>query len=90
LSVTVAGATATLTGGGGEIAAGQALFPAFCGALEVVVVELITTSAVSCLPTSSVTVSRTVTEPDVGAAFKLVAAVLVLVNEPVPLTIDQE
>jgi hypothetical protein len=88
-TVAVVGATVTLTGGGGAIAAGHALLPAFDGALDVAVVELITTSAVSCFPTSSVTVSRTVTEPVVGAAFKLVAAVLVLVSEPVPLTIVQ-
>ena len=84
--LTVAGATVTLTGGGGAIAAGHALLPAFAGAAELVVGVLIVTSAVSCLPTSSVTVScKTVTEPEVGAASKLVAAVFVLVNEPVPL-----
>jgi len=71
------------------MAAGHALLPAFDGAVELVLLELIATSAVSCLPASSVTVSRTVTDPDVGAAFKLVAAVFVLVSEPAPLTIVQ-
>jgi hypothetical protein len=81
------GATVTLTGGGGEIAAGQAFVPAFDGAAELVVGVLIVTSAVSCLPASSVTVSRnTVREPEAGAASKLVAPVFVLVSEPVPLT----
>jgi hypothetical protein len=90
LSVTLVGATVTLTGGGGGIAAGHALLPAFDGADEFVVFELIVTSAVSGLPLSSVTVSRTVTVSGaVGAALKLVAAVLVLVSEPVPVTIDQ-
>ena len=88
--VTVVGETVTLTGGGGAIAAGHALVPAFAGAAEVVVLELIVTSAVSCLPLSSVTVSRTVTVAGaVGAELKLVAAVLLLVSEPVPLVIVQ-
>jgi len=63
-TVAVAGVTVTATG---FAAAGHFPLFALAGAVVVADVALTTTSAVSVLPASSVTVSRTVNEPVAGA-----------------------
>lgn len=54
----------------------QAFVPAVAGAVVVAALELTTTSAVSCRPTLSVTVSRTVYEPEEGATTVAVSVLL--------------
>ena len=54
----------------------HAFVPAVAGAVVVTVFELTTTSAVSCRPISSVTVSRTVYDPELGATTVAVSVLL--------------
>lgn len=63
----------------------QAFEPAVAGAVVVAALELTTTSAVSCRPILSVTVSRTVYEPEDGATTVAVSVLLPTI-ETEPLT----
>jgi hypothetical protein len=67
------------------VALTHAFVPAVAGAVVVTVFELTTTSAVSCRPILSVTVSRTVYDPELGATTVAVS-VLLPVIEVEPLT----
>lgn len=66
-------------------AATQAFVPAVAGAVVVAAVDVTTTSAVSWRPALSVTVSRTVYEPEAGATTVAVPVLLSAI-ETEPLT----
>src|SRR5471032_2238125 len=87
----LAGATVTVTGEVIATALRQAFVPAVEGAADVALAELTTTSAVSMRPASSVTVSRTVNEPEDGATTVavLVFAPEILGGVDPPPTLDQ-
>ena len=82
-SVAVGGSTVTFTGRGGTTAARHAFVPALAGAVVATVLEVSTTSAESCLPASSMTVTVAVILPDVGA-MNVAAAWFGGVVRPVP------
>jgi hypothetical protein len=88
-TLALAGDTETPTGEATATALGQAFAPALAGAVVVAAFELTVTSAVSCRPASSVTVSRTVNEPDAGATTTAVLVLAPEIPEVVPFTIDQ-
>jgi hypothetical protein len=83
------GETDTLTGEATAMALRQAFVPAVTAAVVVTAFGFTVTSAVSCRPASSVTVSRTVNGPDAGATTTAVFVLAPEMPELVPFTIDQ-
>src|SRR6185369_14735208 len=72
---------------GGAMSVRQALVPALVGALDVAVVGATLMSAMSVLPTSSVTVSlTTIAEPDAGAVTVTLVAVAPVASTAPELT----